>query len=275
MINLIGIYLIFLSSLTFADATTDSYYHSHKKDANLSLDDAVISISEKFLGKPYVFDALADPGEQSYTIRGDAFDCVTFVDTVLALSLAEHKDQFSALWHKFRYQDTQATRLERNHFTEVHWLGNLKPWLTACHGLPGSATASARVDVGARYAWYCHASGLAEKDCLPYKNRPAQKVTLSYIPTETWLSKNEDLNKNLPKTMLVLVINQGRHQLKQKIGTDMLVSHLGFLYQSKHGLRFRHASLSHKKVVDVDFMDYVSSRKGGTVVGYAVYAIHA
>ena len=272
MINLIYIYLVLVGAIACASTPTESFYHSHKKDANSGVDRSILSISEGFIEKPYVYDPLGELGDNLPLIRADAFDCVTFVDTVLSLSLAKDVGHFEHIWHKMRYQSQQSSRLERNHFTELHWLDNMQPWLKSCQALPGVKKAVATIDVGAWYGWYCRTFGYS---CMSHEKSPSNEVALTYVPSETWMEGRIDARKMLPKVMVVMVVNRANQQLKDKIGTDMLVSHMGFLYQSDQGLRLRHASSIFKKVVDVDFIDYVASRKDSSVLGYALFSIHA
>ena len=77
------------------------------------------SVGEKYLGISYCLDPL---GEEKLPdidplIRFDAFDCVTFVETVLADG---NEDKLT----KIRYKNAQVSFFNRNHFIESDWLKN-------------------------------------------------------------------------------------------------------------------------------------------------------
>ena len=73
------------------------------------------TIGEKYLGTQYIRDPL---GEQKLPdtdplVRFDAFDCTTFVETVLADGDVEKLN-------KIRYKDGEVDFLNRNHFIEYN-----------------------------------------------------------------------------------------------------------------------------------------------------------
>ena len=49
-------------------------------------------------------------------VRDDAFDCVTFCETVLAAAIAREPDGFDAMLRKVRYRDGIVNWYERNHY---------------------------------------------------------------------------------------------------------------------------------------------------------------
>ncbi len=82
-------------------------------------------ISKQFLGKPYALGALGE-GSQGYfdqapLYRTDAFDCETYVDTVLALAFADNLSTFKQYIQKIRYRDGHIAFVDRNHFTCLDW----------------------------------------------------------------------------------------------------------------------------------------------------------
>ena len=84
--------LIILSLQAMADNTINQLYHSQIIKPKANLAQRIDAISAQFLGKPYLLGALGE-GEQGYydsspLYRTDAFDCETYVDTVLALIIS-------------------------------------------------------------------------------------------------------------------------------------------------------------------------------------------
>ncbi len=57
--------------------------------------DVMIEIGKQFLGKPYKASTLEEPGEEHLVVNLRNFDCVTFVESVLALSLCVTCDRLS------------------------------------------------------------------------------------------------------------------------------------------------------------------------------------
>jgi N-acetylmuramoyl-L-alanine amidase-like len=93
-----------------------------------SLPQRVEAISELFLGVPYKLGALGEgPGgefDRDPMIRFDAFDCTTFVETVMALALNSDLDRATRTLQKIRYKDGQIGYATRNHFIELDWVPN-------------------------------------------------------------------------------------------------------------------------------------------------------
>jgi hypothetical protein len=85
-------------------------------------------VSEPFLGAPYAVSPLGegegtDPDPR---IRYDAFDCTTFVETTMALALADDIDDAKRLLDVIRYRGGQPGFLARRHFPEAEWLPELR-----------------------------------------------------------------------------------------------------------------------------------------------------
>ena len=53
---------------------------------------------------------------EQFVVRDDAFDCVTFCETVLAAALAPNRDEFDAILRTIRYHNGVVTWRDRNHY---------------------------------------------------------------------------------------------------------------------------------------------------------------
>src|SRR3990167_4033109 len=77
-------------------------------------------ISDDFLGKPYVLNPLGEgPNatiDKGPLYRTDAFDCFSFVSTVLAMAKAQNLSQFQQNILEIRYSNSTPTFNTRNHF---------------------------------------------------------------------------------------------------------------------------------------------------------------
>jgi hypothetical protein len=104
----------------------DELRRVHRQAA--SLPRRVEAVSELFLGTPYKLDALGEGPDGEFDrdplIRFDAFDCTTFVETVMALSLESDLESAARTLQKIRYKDGQIGYATRNHITELDWVPN-------------------------------------------------------------------------------------------------------------------------------------------------------
>jgi len=93
-----------------------------------SLPQRVEAISKLFLGVPYKLGPLGEGPDGEFDrdplIRFDAFDCTTFVETVMALALDSDLDSATRTLQKIRYKDGQIGYATRNHFIELDWVPN-------------------------------------------------------------------------------------------------------------------------------------------------------
>ena len=85
-------------------------------------------LSRQFLGQPYLVNPLIGSADKPevFTVSLDAFDCVTFVETILALSLPSNADEFLAWLQKIRYEDGRVDWERRNHYMTGWIRSNLK-----------------------------------------------------------------------------------------------------------------------------------------------------
>jgi hypothetical protein len=82
-------------------------------------------LSREFLGYPYKPNPLigsADTAEV-FTASLDGFDCVTYIETVLALARASSVDDFIKWLRKIRYERDSIQWERRNHYMTV-WIRN-------------------------------------------------------------------------------------------------------------------------------------------------------
>jgi cell wall-associated NlpC family hydrolase len=89
----------------------------------------VDSISRQFLGRPYVTNPLIGSAETPEVfitgidgIRG-GFDCVTYVETVIARSYARNRKDYAAFLRRIRYESGRVDWKRRNHYM-TNWIRN-------------------------------------------------------------------------------------------------------------------------------------------------------
>lgn len=92
-----------------------------------SLAERIVVVSDPFVGAPYRVSPLGegDGPDPDPRLRFDAFDCTTFVETTLALALAQDLEEARALLDVIRYQQGTPDFLSRRHFPEAEWLPQL------------------------------------------------------------------------------------------------------------------------------------------------------
>ena len=108
-------------SLTTQDSALDyseieALLASTEKGARLSA--RIDSLSEAFLARPYGVDPLGGgPGRpEALTASLEAFDCVTYIETVLALALARDAREFLDVLRRVRYEGGEVDWHRRNHY---------------------------------------------------------------------------------------------------------------------------------------------------------------
>lgn len=246
------------------------------------------AISRQFLERPYELTALGDGGSTRYDeaplYRLDAFDCETFVTTVLALSIASNFREFKNCLLTLRYQEGKPDFLARNHFTALDWnetnqkKGLIKDITTNIKGKNNRSialTAVARID---KPAWYAHLNSkvirittnnpvLRQKRLDELKLKGSKlKVAVSriaYLPLDRLFDKqgnpDESLFKQIPNASIIEIVRPNWN-LETEIGTHLNVSHLGFAFWRQGELLFRQASSQANKVIDVPLIAYLKDK---------------
>ena len=198
-----------------------------------SCPDLYKSIGADFVGVRYVNNPLGEgvAPDDDPLIRFDAFDCTTFVETVLADGDVEKLN-------KIRYKNGQPGFINRNHFIETDWLEN-NSGLVINASAKYAATSSRNVIIDKK-SWLKKIYNI-DAEFAP------RNVDLEYIPY-----KYADGIKVLKPVVILFVIDNPR--IRNKIGTDLAVRHMGFLLPN--GI-LRHASRKSGKVVDENFEKYI------------------
>lgn len=191
---------------------------------------------QSFLGVRYLNSPLGEEiaPDNDPLIRFDAFDCTTFVETVIA-------DNNLKKLNKIRYKNGQVDFLARNHFIETDWLQNNSDVVQNVSNRYGPVQVrSVKID---KKSWFKKVHNI-ETEFTP------QVVDIEYIPYKN--AKNI-----LPEKTLVVLFITDKPELRDKIGTDLAVVHMGLLLPN--GM-LRHASSTQGRVVDVDMDEYIDNR---------------
>lgn len=259
-------------------------------------------ISQDFLDKPYENNSLGEGPEAKYDqgplYRTDAFDCETYVDTVVAIALAPDFNSFTQCIKHIRYDNGEVSFIKRNHFASLDWnknnqrAGVFKDITTTFlnqKGEPAALYARALIN---KPKWYKKLN--QERIRLPKaspkehvkqlnalrqegKHLKAEYVTTPYIPlTELFNTQgkpNQALFDQIPDGAIVEIIRPNWN-LATRIGTRLNVSHMGFVFRTDGELRFRHASLTKKKISDMSLINYLSeARTSPTIRGINIQIV--
>ena len=266
------------------DAVVIDIYQARNLKENKNLD-AITFFSELFLNKPYLLGALGEGVtalfDQNPLYRTDAFDCVTLVNTVLALAISHHLQDFKKNIVAVNYYDSDPVYHKRFHFMSVDW--NIQ---NNCHGYVEDVTkkivnrsgksiyhmAKTMID---RPNWFQYRT-LADIKLVNKASEGEAKILLNqlhqlastvksdrselpYLPLTELFHRDqprEDLFDQIPHGCLVEIVRPNWN-LRDKIGTNLDVSHVGLVLRLKGELIFRQASLLKKYVSDVSLIQYL------------------
>jgi hypothetical protein len=183
--------------------------------------------SRELLGAPYQSSPLrgsVDQPEELVT-RTDGFDCVTFLETVLALGLSSQPNQFVDTLRTLRYQDGRIDFRARHHY--------MTDWHRANRslGLLQELIPLAEVKEEART--------LSIIEGLPYR-----RVTLRYLP-----------RSRIPRLTPQIEDGDLIYFLTSRQGIDAF--HTGLLFWVDGQLRLRHASRRRGQVIEEDLSGFL------------------
>jgi hypothetical protein len=200
-------------------------------------------ISRQFLGVPYQEKTLVG-GMQTpeiFTINLAGVDCFTFLDYVEAMRRSKSFDDFKGSLKKIRYQSGLVDYQHRNHY--------FTDWIEFNADLVADVTEQIGADKTRKVIKILNGEAVA-KQLLPGVAR--RKREINYLPSE---SLNEIIIKKLTTGDYVGIYTNR---------PDLDASHVGIAIWSGNKLLIRHASSNalHRKVINEDFMKYVSSKPG-------------
>jgi hypothetical protein len=194
-------------------------------------------ISEYFLGRPYVEGSLGGGPDLAEELRVslEAFDCVTYIEVVLALARSQTTDEFVDAIRRIRYKNSKLDWFHRNHYM-VDWTQNNEE-----DGLIANLTAGPLT---------------ADKTCtlelIPAL--PAKTTTFSYFP-------NQSLDA------IVDLVETGDLIFFVSIRTTLDVFHTGLLAKREGKLRLRHATRTANAVIEQDLSEFISQN---TMAGFTL-----
>lgn len=279
--------------------TIQRLYQSNKHLEQASMAERIDWFSDHFKGTQYVLGSLGEGPQGRYDqyprYRTDAFDCDTYVNTVISLALANSLSGFQRCMNLNRYKDGKVTYIQRNHFTSLDWNKNnqqrgiLKDITVDIKDQQQQKVAVMAQALINKSSWYAHKSvnnvrlesnkkQQVRLQELKTKgaNLETTQANIPYLPLSALFKNNQPntyLFSQIPQAAIIEIVRPN-WDLRQQIGTALNVSHLGFAIWNKGILYFREASSEYDKVVDVPLIDYLDkARKSPTIKGINVQVL--
>jgi len=196
--------------------------------------------SEAFLGTPYVLSPLGEGAgvDPDPRVRFDGVDCLTFVETALALGNAGDADDALAVLDDIRYRDGSAPAFEnRLHLMIAQWIPDQirKGYLEEATARFGETT-----EVRVAYdeaTWKTRRGALR---ALPWQPELEGAFTLPTLP----LARAIAVAGELPEGLVINVVRKARPDRLNR------VTHTGLVIV-RDGRRYvRHASTGRGEVID-------------------------
>jgi cell wall-associated NlpC family hydrolase len=189
------------------------------------------AISGRFLGYPYLAHSLVGSADTPEVFNDSlkGFDCVTYIESVMALAYARNPNSFSRVLKGLRYADGKVEWLQRNHYM-TQWLRN-----NVRHGL---------IDrVGLRWA-----TNRKRRILNVVPGLPARSESFSCIPKH----RLSDAESEIQTGDLIFFASTRSH---------LDVFHCGIVIRQGDRLVLRHASRSKGAVVDQDLTSFLKENR--------------
>lgn len=189
-------------------------------------------ISKFLIGRPYAEGALGGGPRlaEEFRVSLSAFDCVTFMEIVLALALARTIDEFTKALRRIRYENGEVDWFSRNHYM-VDWASR-----NEARGFIRNIT---------------YGPDAAEKTCTLglIEGLQAKTATFGYFPTESY----EKVAGRIETGDLICFVST----------RDTLdVFHTGVLIERDGGnVLMRHATRRAGAVIEQQLIEFMSQNK--------------
>jgi hypothetical protein len=199
--------------------------------------------SAPFLGTPYGVSPLGEGAgsDPDPRLRYDLVDCLTFVETTMALAFAPDEAAVLPVLDDLRY-GARPTFDERNHFIEAQWVPHnlAKGWIRDISSeVAGRAVQTVTKTYGADR--WLKRQRFAELFSIDSEFMPRGTHALAMVPLDHAAAHV----RRFPSGSIVFVVRMDLSSQPTR------VTHVGFVFDSPAGKVLRHASKSpYQRVVD-------------------------
>jgi hypothetical protein len=192
-------------------------------------------ISAALVGRPYDEGLLGGGPESPEEFRVDlsAFDCVTYIETVLAMARAGTTNEFVDTIRRIRYEDGAVDWFRRNHYM-IDWARNNED-----AGFVENLTAGRLMEE--KTCTLGLIPGLTEKT-----------TTFGYLPTQAL----SDVKRTIGTGDLLLFVSTRQ---------TLDVFHTGLVINREQGLLLRHATRTAGAVIEQTLVEFISQN---TMAGF-------
>ena len=194
--------------------------------------------SRDLLGRPYQPNPLigsADTGEV-FTASLDGFDCITYIETIMALARASNVDEFIAWLRKIRYEGGRVQWEWRNHYTTAWIRNNLREGIIKPISKPAIPIIS------------------RERVLNVVPGLEARRIHVRCVPKPAV----RRLEAHLQSGDLIFFASTRKH---------LDVFHAGIIARDGKKVLMRHASRSHGMVVEQELSEFLeANRMAGVIV---------
>jgi len=209
-----------------------------KTNHHRSAADRIDLISRRLLGRPYQPNPLigsADTAEV-FTAALDGFDCVTYLETILALARAANVDDFTRWLRKIRYEQGHVSWRRRNHYMTLWIRNNVRQGIISPVAMPTVPTIS------------------RERVLNVVSGLDARRTRVKCIPKSA-------------ATRLEAYLQTGDLMFFASTRTNLDVFHAGIIVGNGERVLMRHASRSHGAVVEQGLREFLKeNRMAGVIV---------
>ena len=194
-------------------------------------------LSRNFLGHLYKTNPLIGSSDtpEVFTASFDGFDCVTYIETVLALARASSVNDFIESLRKIRYEDGRVQWERRNHYMTLWISNNIRNGILRPVSTPGVPTHSKQRIL----------------DVIP--GLPAQRTRIKCVPK----TAAPRLERYLQSGDLIFFVSTRKH---------LDVFHAGIIVRDGKRVLMRHASRSRASVVEQRLTDFLKANRMAGVI---------
>jgi hypothetical protein len=200
--------------------------------------DRIEALSRRFIGYPYQTDPLIGSADRAevFTASLYRFDCVTYIETIMALARASNFDEFADSLRCVRYDGGRIDWRWRNHYI-ARWIrNNLREQMLKSIALRAVPTVS------------------SERVLNVVEGLPAQRARMKWVPKRAFLR----LKPHLKTGDLIFFVSTRKH---------LDVFHAGIIKRDADALLMRHAARSRGGVIEEKLGDFLkANRMAGVMV---------
>jgi hypothetical protein len=221
--------------------------------------------TESLLGLPYLQDAAGemDGDDPDAPSRYDTFDCLTFIEDMLAVAMAGDPLHGPAIRDAFRYRGDDRRYAERNHFMEAEWL-------------PSAVERGLLEDITPRMGpWRTLQKEVTRETWRRWGRRSLFRLPEARLPMGTWRLTYLDLAEavaavpNVPAGAIVVTVRIPRDHI------PVAITHVGVALAGAREPIMRHATRMTGRRVRDDrlswYVDHLRDYVNWPALGISVY----